>query len=145
MKFKLLIDPGKEEVVQAQVHEETNFTDNLKQYVLTNGDSNQIAAYDDKDLIILSLDKITLITVIDNKIWAICTDNKRFRLKKRIYQLLDELPNNFWRINKSSIANRYQIQRFKETKSAGVNVIMKNGLSDYVSRRCFFKIRKEFD
>ncbi len=113
MKFKLLINPYKDEVVQAQVHEETNFTDNLKQYVLTNGDSNQITAYDDKDIIILSLDKITLITVIDNKIWAICTDNKRFRLKKRIYQLNDELPNNFWRINKSSITNRYQINRFK--------------------------------
>lgn len=82
MKFKLLINPDKDEVVQAQVHEETNFTDNLKQYVLTNGDSNQITAYDDKDIIILSLDKITLITVIDNKIWAICTDNKRFPFKK---------------------------------------------------------------
>ena len=68
MKFKLLINPYKDEVVQAQVHEETNFTDNLKQYVLTNGDSNQITAYDDKDIIILSLDKITLITVIAQRI-----------------------------------------------------------------------------
>lgn len=35
-----------------------------------------------------------------------------------------------------------KISRFEETQIAGVNIIMKNGLTDYVSRRCFAKIRK---
>lgn len=61
MRFKLLINPDKDEIVKAQVHQENSFTNDLKHFVLTNGDSNQIAAYDDKDLIILSMDKITLI------------------------------------------------------------------------------------
>lgn len=63
MKFKLLIEPKKEELVQAQVHQENEFTNKLKLFVLTNGNSNQIAAYDDKDLIALSLDQIVLITI----------------------------------------------------------------------------------
>lgn len=143
MKFKLLINPHKNEIVEAQVHQKSIFTDNLEKFVLTNGNSNSIIGYDDKDLIILQLEDIIMITILDNKITAICVNNKRYHLRKRIYQLTNELPNNFWRINKSSIVNKIYIDRFEETKTAGVNIIMKNGLSDYVSRRCFSKIRKE--
>lgn len=143
MKFKLLVNPPKKELVQAQVHQENDFTQELKKFVLTNGSSNQLLAYDDKDVITLSLDKIVLITIIDNKTYAICTNKKQYQIKKRIYQLVEELPKYFWRVNKSSIVNRYQISRFEETQTASVNIIMKNGLTDYVSRRCFAKIRKE--
>ena len=140
MKFKLLVNPPKKELVQAQVHQENDFTQELKTFVLTNGSSNQLLAYDDKDVITLSLDKIVLITSIDNKTYAICTNKKQYQIKKRIYQLVEELPKYFWRVNKSSIVNRYQISRFEETQTASVNL---NGLTDYVSRRCFAKIRKE--
>lgn len=143
MKFKLLINPHKNEIVQAQVHQKSIFTDNLEKFVLTNGNSNSIIGYDDKDHVILQLEDIVIITILDNKITAICINNKRYHLRKSIYQLTNELPNNFWRINKSSIVNKIYIDRFEETKTAGVNIVMKNGLSDYVSRRCFSKIRKE--
>ena len=143
MKFKLLINPHKNEIVQAQVHQKSIFTDNLEKFVLTNGNSNSITGYDDKDHVILQLEDIVIITILDNKITTICTNNKKYHLRKRLYQLTNELPNNFWRINKSSIVNKIYIDRFEETKTAGVNIIMKNGLSDYVSRRCFSKIRKE--
>ena len=112
---------------------------------MPNASSNQLLAYDDKDVITLSLDKIALITIIDNKTYAICTNKKQYQIKKRIYQLVEELPKYFWRVNKSSIVNRYQISRFEETQTASVNIIMKNGLTAYVSRRCFAKIRKELD
>ena len=67
MKFKLLINPKKDEFVQAQVHQENDFTKELKDFVLTNGNSNQLLVYDDKDAITLSLDDIALITIIDDK------------------------------------------------------------------------------
>ena len=86
-----------------------------------------------------------MITILSNKVFAICVNNKKYHLRKRIYQLINELPDNFWRINKSSIVNQSYIDLFKETKTAGVNIVMKNGLTDYVSRRCFKKIRKELD
>ena len=34
MKFKLLINPHKNEIVQAQVHQKSIFTDNLEKFVL---------------------------------------------------------------------------------------------------------------
>ena len=100
MKFKLLVNPPKKELVQAHVHQENNFTQELKKFVLTNASSNQLLAYDDKDVITLSLDKIALITIIDNKTYAICTNKKQYQIKKRIYQLVEELPKYFWRVNK---------------------------------------------
>ncbi|MEY8531078.1 LytTR family transcriptional regulator [Lactobacillus taiwanensis] len=145
MKFKLLINPHKNEIVEAQVHQRSIFTDNLEKFVLTNGNSNSIIAYEDKDLIILQLEDIIMITILNNKITAICVNNKKYHLRKRIYQLTNILPKNFWRINKSSIVNQIYIDRFEETKTAGVNIIMKNGLTDYVSRRCFSKIRKRLN
>ena len=142
MKFKLFIKPNSQEIVEATVHQKSNFTTRLEQFVLSNGNSAVIAAYEDKDLIMLNLEDIIMFTIIENKVFAICT-HKQYHVKKRLYQVEDILPTNFWRINKSTIINRSYIEQFKETRTSGVNVIMKNGLTDYVSRRCFSKIRKE--
>ena len=144
MKFKLFINPNSQELVQATVHRKTDFSTPFEQFVLSNGNSNVISAYDDKDLIMLNLDNIMMFTIIENKVFAIC-NNKQYHIRKRLYQIEEILPTNFWRINKSTIINRFYIHEFKETKTSGVNVIMKNGLSDYVSRRCFSKIRKELN
>lgn len=144
MKFKLFINPNSQEIVEATVHRKNDFSTQLEQFVLSNGNSNIIPAYDDKDLIMLNLDDIMMFTIIENKVFAIC-NNKHYRIRKRLYQIEEILPANFWRINKSTIINRFYIDEFKETKTSGVNVIMKNGLSDYVSRRCFSKIRKELN
>ena len=144
MKFKLFINPNGQEIVEATVHRKNDFSTQLEQFVLSNGNSNVISAYDDKDLIMLNLDNIMMFTIIENKIFAIC-NNKQYHIRKRLYQIEEILPTNFWRINKSTIINRFYIHEFKETKTSGVNVIMKNGLSDYVSRRCFSKIRKELN
>lgn len=144
MKFKLFINPNSQEIVEATVHRKSNFSTQLEQFVLSNGNSNEIPAYDDKDLIMLNLENIIMFTIIENKVFAIC-NNKQYHIRKRLYQIEDTLPTNFWRINKSTIINRSYIDQFKETKTSGVNIIMTNGLSDYVSRRCFSKIRKELN
>ncbi len=58
MKFKLFINPNSQEIVEATVHRKSDFSTQLEQFVLSNGNSNVISAYDDKDLIMLNLDNI---------------------------------------------------------------------------------------
>ena len=58
-------------------------------------------------------------------------------------EISEILPNYFIRINKSSLANRKQIERFSAAFSGSVDVIFKSGYRDYVSRRCFAEIKKE--
>lgn len=145
MKFNLLIDPHKEEKVIAQLHQKTDFSADLKRFVLSHGVSNKIIAYDDNDLVQISYDNIAFITIISEKIYLITTQNKKYLLKDRLYQVAEKLPDYFWKINKSSIANRHEIERFNVISGTGVNVVMKNGMTDYVSRRCFSQIRKELE
>ena len=78
MKFKLLINPKKDEFVQAQVHQENDFTKELKDFVLTNGNSNQLLVYDDKDAITLSLPFTKKYTVIDDRLLVF----QGYRLKR---------------------------------------------------------------
>ena len=143
MKFKLFIKPHAEEIVQAQVHQASTFTDQLADFVKNDGRSGLLTVYNDTDLWQIPFEQITLITIITGETYAITNQIKKYLIRKRLYQLMELVPDNFWQINKSSIANRKQIARFTMDKEAGVNVIFKNGLTDYVSRRCFAKIRKE--
>ncbi len=119
MKFKLFINPNSQEIVEATVHRKNDFSTQLEQFVLSNGNSNVISAYDDKDLIMLNLDNIMMFTIIENKVFAIC-NKKQYHIRKRLYQIEEILPTNFWRINKSTIINRFYIHEFKETKTSGV-------------------------
>ncbi|WP_235443418.1 hypothetical protein [Lactobacillus johnsonii] len=72
MKFKLFINPNSQEIVEATVHRKSDFSTQLEQFVLSNGNSNIIPAYDDKDLIMLNLDNIIMFTIIENKVFADC-------------------------------------------------------------------------
>lgn len=143
IKFNLLIDPHKEEKIIAQLHQKSAFSNELEEFVLSRGSSNKLIAYDDNDLVQISFDNIAFITIISEKIYLITKQNKKYLLKDRLYQIAKKLPDYFWKINKSSIVNRPEIERFSVISGTGVNVIMKNGITDYVSRRCFSQIRKE--
>ena len=95
MKFKLFINPNSQEIVEATVHRKSDSSTQLKQFVLSSDNSNIIPAYDDKDLIMLNLDSIIIFTIIENKIFAIC-NNKQYRIRKRLYQIGDILPTNWF-------------------------------------------------
>ena len=144
MKFKLLIKPNEEEMVQAQLHRTSKFSKQLEEFVMNDGKNNSLIGFDeDKEIAYLNLDDISIVTVIDGKTYAILNNNQKYWLKQRLYQVADQLPNYFFKINKSSIVNRRQIEKFTISSGAGINIIMKNHITDYVSRRCFAKIRRE--
>lgn len=144
MKFKLSIDPHQEEFVHAHLKQKDKFSAELEQFVLNNGQDQTLIAFDeDKNLVNLSAKEVSLVTIIDNKTYILTNNNQRLVIKARLYQVAEKLPNYFWKINKSSIVNRYQIKQFNLDSGAGINVTLKTGINDYVSRRCFAKIRKE--
>lgn len=70
----------------------------------------------------------------DNKVFAL-TENEKYRLKSRLYQLEENLNDNFVKINQSCIANIKSIDKFKATVGGSLTVIFKNGYVDFVSRR----------
>lgn len=143
MKYKLCIDKNKEELVEATLHNTSEFSDRLEELVRSYNGNYSITAYGEDDIIILEFSQIDCITVIDSKTYAVDNSGNRYKLRLRLYEAAQLLPDCFIKINKSCIANRNRIEKFSAAFSGSVDVIFKSGYINYVSRRCFADIKKE--
>lgn len=145
MKFTLIIDKTKDEEVVATVHERSPLTDRLEQLIMQRAGADRIAAYTEDDVKMLAFADIECITVLDGKTYAIDTQNRRYRLRQRLYELEAMLPSSFIRINKSTLANEKRLDRFAASFSGAVDAVFKCGYTEYVSRRCFAQIKRRFE
>lgn len=143
MQFILTIDKTKEEKVEATLNDKGEFSYRLEELVLGYSGEDSVTAFTEDDIKVLKFRDIACVTVIDSKTYAIDTAGERYRLKMRLYEISEILPSYFIKINKSSLANKKQIERFSAAFSGSVDVIFKCGYRDYVSRRCFADIKKE--
>jgi len=143
MKFKLIIDTEKDEEVVATVHSRTALIDEIE--ALISKHTDRIPGYAEDDIKLLSVSEIECITVLDGKTFAIDSQNQRYRLKARLYELEQQLPSSFIRINKSALANEKALDRFTVAYTGAVDAVFNCGYREYVSRRCFAQIKRRFD
>lgn len=143
MKFKLVIDKDKEEEIVATVRQRSALIDEIES--LISKYSDRIPGYTEDDIKMLSVSEIECVTVWDGKTYAIDSKNHRYRLKLRLYELEQQLPANFIRINKSTLANEKALDRFTVTITGSVDAIFKCGYREYVSRRCFAQIKRRLE
>lgn len=145
MKFKLIIDTSKEEEVVVTAHAPSELTERIEELILKYSRTDRLIGYAEDDMKVLKFSDIECITVLDGKTWAICTGNRRYRLKQRLYEMEDLLPPSFIRINKSTLVNETKLDRFTSSFSGAVDAVLKCGHRDYVSRRCFADIKRRYD
>ncbi len=143
MKFKLIIDRDKDEEIVATVKSRTPLIDEIE--TLISKHTDRIPGYTEDDIKMLSASEIQCVTVLDSKTYAIDSNNNRYRLKTRLYELEQQLPPSFIRINKSTLANETHIDRFSVTYAGSVDAVFKCGYREYVSRRCFAQIKRRFE
>ncbi len=143
MKFKLIIDPQKDEEVVATVHRRTALIDEIE--ALIGKYADRIPGYTEDDIKMLSVAEIECITVLGGKTYAIDDQNRRYRLKQRLYEIEQQLPASFIRINKSSLANESALDRFTVTVAGSVDAVFRCGYREYVSRRCFAQIKRRLE
>ena len=144
MKFRLIIDKEKDEEVVATVHARSPLIDEIEALILKHAGTDRIPGYTEDDIKMLSVSEIQCITVLDGKTYAIDSQNRRYRLKQRLYELEHQLPSSFIRINKSTLANESALDRFTVTYAGSVDAVFKCGYTEYVSRRCFAQIKRRF-
>lgn len=142
MKFKLIVDPHAEEQIVATVREPSALTEQIEALVLSYSGTDRLSAFRDDEIVTLMLSRVECITVIDRRVLAIDTDGVRYRLDERLFELEKRLPDSFFRINKSTIANGQHILRYRSTLGGGVDARFRSGFVDYVSRRCFADIKR---
>ena len=143
MKFKLIIDKEKDEEVVITAHSRTALVNEIE--ALISKHSDRIPGYTEDDIKMLSVSEIECITVLDGKTYAIDRQNRRYRLKSRLYELEQQLPASFIRINKSALANETCLDRFRVTYAGSVDAVFKCGYREYVSRRCFAQIKRRLE
>lgn len=143
MLFRLIIDKEKDEEVVATVHRRSPLTDEIE--ALISKHTDRIPGYIEDDIKMLSLAEIECITVLDGKTYAIDSENCHYRLKQRLYELEQQLPASFIRINKSTLANENALDRFTVTIAGSVDAVFKCGYREYVSRRCFAQIKRRLE
>ena len=144
MKFKMIIDPTKDEEIVVTTHAPSELTEKIQQLVQEHTGTDRVAAYLEDDIQMLPFTEIACITVIDGKTVAVDSKGKHYRLKQRLYELEAILPQSFIRINKSAIANERMIERFAANFSGAVDAVFQGGYREYVSRRCFAEIKRRY-
>ena len=132
MKLQIVIDPNRDEEILIYSHKKTQLINEIEE--LVNNNSVDLIGYTENEAVKLNLNDIYCFFTEDNKVYAL-TKNEKYRLKSRLYQLEENLNNNFVKINQSCIANIKKIDRFKATVGGSLTVIFKNGYVDFVSRR----------
>lgn len=145
MKFTLIIDKEKDEEVVATVHNPSALTDEIEALVRKYSGTDRLPGYAEDDIKMLELSDIECITVLDGKTYAIDSQNRRYRLRQRLYELEEQLPGTFIRINKSTLANQKRLERFAVTYTGAVDAVFQCGYREYVSRRCFAQIKRRLE
>lgn len=131
MKFQLIIDPAAEEQVTVVAKRPSDLTDAIERLV---GEEIELIGYKDKEGVRLELDEVCCFISQDDRVFALCREEK-LQIKARLYQVEQMLPAGFVKINQSCIVNIKNIERFDAAVSGTLSVRLKNGYTDYVSRR----------
>lgn len=132
MKFTLHIDKDREEEVLIYAHENRPVFAEIQH--LAAGTETSLVGYEGDSIVVLKPKDVTCFISSDDKVYAL-VGNHRYTVKKRLYQLLEQLGPDYIRINQSCIANIRQISRFSASIGGSLQVIFRDGYKDYVSRR----------
>ncbi len=141
MKCTVIIDKEREEEVIVYAKEENETVKKIKE--LSEQNEQCIIGYGDGEILPLDISRIYLFTTEAGKIYAVMK-NKKYRIRERLYELEGILPDNFIKINQSTLANTMLIKRFDASVLGCLTVEFKNGYRDYVSRRQMRAVKEKY-
>ena len=132
MKYELIIDKEKEESIVITAHEKTELINQIEE-LLKMSECKVIGYYED-EIIPVNFNEVFAIYTRDSKVY-INVNNKDYLIKERLYQIEEMLDTLFVKINQGCIVNIKKILKFENSITGSIKVILKNGFSDYISRR----------
>lgn len=141
MKISVIIDPDCEEevIIRARAHSE--LVERIRH--LASGETAELVGFQGDKALVLDYVKVCYFTVENDKTCA-RVGGESYRVKRRLYQLEQQAPACYVKINQSCLANTRQIARFEAAFSGALRVVFKNGDVDYVSRRNLKQVKERF-
>ena len=132
MKYKLIIDDKQEESIVITAHNKTDLIKEIEALIAKN--SLKLYGYKDEQIVPLDKNEVYAFYTLDGKVFA-STKECNLLIKERIYQLEESLSESFIKVNQGCLINIKKILRFESNLGGSMKVVMKNGYSDYISRR----------
>jgi len=148
MKIDIKINPELTETTHV-IHtpkmtpELLNLIDILESAVDTKNDL-LVAKQDDK-FFVLEPSVIDIIRTEAGQVMAYNSRAEAFMITKTLNKIHEALPDNFLRISKSTIVNINRVDHLSHSFSRTMDIVMKNGVVDYVSRTYLNDIKKRLD
>lgn len=139
MKFRFFIDKERDEEVIVYAHKKIKLIEDIENLVAEN--SFELMGFLEREAVKLDLADVYCFISENNKIYAVCEQGK-YLLRLRLYQLEENLSENFIKINQSCIANIRKMKKFDASFTGTLTVIFKNGYKDYVSRRNVKRVKE---
>jgi len=100
-----------------------------------------IAKKDDK-IFVVEPDQIELIRIEGNDIILYNREAQAFTMTKTLQEIYNSLTDNFVRISKSVIVNINRVDHLSNSFNSTMYIAMKNGVSDYISRKYLGDFKK---
>lgn len=102
---------------------------------------NVIIAYDENErIVILQPDEIFMVRIENSKLMIYC-QNKKYYSRKRLYELGTALGNGFMQISKATLINLKSIDFVESSFGGMLNLKLKNGCTEYISRKYLPKFK----
>jgi DNA-binding LytR/AlgR family response regulator len=103
-----------------------------------------IAKNDDK-VFLIEPDQAEIIRTVGREIKLFDHKGQEYTLTKPLNNILERFSKHFVRISKSAIVNINRVDHLSRSFSGSMHIIMKNGMSDYISRKYLNDFQKRFD
>jgi len=141
MKYKLIIDPEREESLELTLHERTSLADKIE--ALLGETSEHILGYYDLDAYRLSPSDIDCVYTDGDDIFAL-VGKESYRVRLRLYELEELLGGAFVKLNRGCIVRVSSIVKFESSLGGSLSVVLRNGFNDYISRRELKNVKRRF-
>lgn len=141
MKVNIVVEPDlKEDFVEIHVGELTKEITQLLE-LLQRKDS-VITATDEYERIVLIKEPDIVALHAEKKWCRIYTDTSNYSCRKRLYEVENMLGADFMRVSKSIIVNLRKIESVEAVFNGMLQLRMKNGSKEYVSRTYLPQMKK---
>ena len=141
MKLKIFIDKDHEEEVIVYTRKRTELVSAIEK--LINQSDMSLTGFSESEAVPLNAEEVFCFITENGKVYAI-TEKEKLLIRQRLYQLEENLSDDFLKINQSCLANVKKIARFDTSISGNLTVRFRNGYTDYVSRRNLRNIKERF-
>lgn len=144
MKFFLVVDENKEPSVVVTCKKVTPVVSKIQELCKQfDCDENLLYGFSNGEIVPLDISQVDCFYTRNNKIYA-QVGSEEYLTKLRIKQVLEMVDDSFIKINQGCVVNSCSIKNFAVSFGCSLKVVLKNGFSDYVSRREITNIKRRF-